>query len=63
MHFKDVGRMVLEATVTQELGDRLPYFDVPGIVNAIADRLGFVDLEEIDPLVFEEILDGNRKHV
>jgi hypothetical protein len=60
--FPDLGRMVLEITVTHRLGDRVPFFDVPGIVNTIVDRLGFVDMDEIDPLVFEEILDGNRKN-
>jgi hypothetical protein len=53
--------MVLEDTVTHQLGDRATCFDVPGIVNTIVDRLGFVDLETIDPQVFEHILDSNRK--
>lgn len=61
MSFTDVGRMVLEDTVTHQLGDRATCFDVPGIVNTIVDRLGFVDLETIDPQVFEHILDSNRK--
>lgn len=61
MPFPDLGRMVLEITVGHQLGDRATYFDVPGVVNTIVDRLGFVDLDEIDPLVFEEILDSNRR--
>lgn len=62
MPFRDVGRMVLEITVNDRLGDRAPYFDVPGVVNAIV-CLGFVDLDELDPVVFREVLDQNRKSV
>lgn len=63
MSFPDLGRMVLEIQVGEQLGDRAPYFDIPGVVNTLVDRLGFVDLDEIDPLVLEEILDQNRKSV
>lgn len=61
MSFPDLGRMVLEIQVGHRLGDRATSFDVPGVVNEIVDRLGFPDLDEIDPLVFEEILDRHRK--
>lgn len=61
--FPDLGRMVLEADVTHHLGDRVQYSDVSGIVNTIVDRGGFLDLDEIDPLVLEEILDQNRRQV
>jgi hypothetical protein len=55
--------MVLAATVAHHLGDRATYFDIPAAVNMIVDRLGFVDLDEIDPLVLDEILDQNRRAV
>lgn len=54
-------KTVLVITVNDRLGDRATYFDVPGVVDSIVDRLGFVDLDEIDPAVFEEILDHNRR--
>lgn len=63
MSFPDLGRMVLEIQVGHQLGDRASYFDIPGVVNGIVDRLGFLDLDDIDPLVLEEILDQNRKSV
>lgn len=61
MSFPDLGRMVLEIQVAHHLGDRATYFRIPDVVNAIVDRVGFVDLDEIDPLVLEEILDQNRQ--
>lgn len=59
----DPWRRVIAVVVVDRLGERAEFFDVEGVVNAIVDRLGFVDVDEIDPLVFDEILDGNRKFV
>jgi hypothetical protein len=61
--FPDLGRRVLEAVVLAHLGNRADFYDVSGVVNTIVDRVGFVDMNEIDPLVLEEILDQNRKSV
>lgn len=48
--------------VINELGDRVRYIDVTGVVNEIVERLGFIDIpDEIDPAVFEEIVDRHRK--
>jgi hypothetical protein len=60
--FPDLGRMVLATTVAHRLGDRATYFDIPAAVDMIVAR-GFVDLDEIDPLVLDEILDQNRRAV
>lgn len=61
MSFSDLGRQVLQAQVEYALGNRAVHFDVSGVVKGIVDRLGFLDVDEIDPLVFEEILDRNRR--
>ncbi len=57
----DPWRRIIAYAVLDRLGDRASYFDIPGVVNTIVDRLGFVDMDEIDPAVFDEILDQNRK--
>lgn len=54
-------KTVLRFSLGMYLGERAAYFDLPGAVDEIVNRLEFLDPEEIDPLVLEEILDHNRK--
>jgi hypothetical protein len=58
----DPWRRIMAYRVINQLGERVQHLDVKGIVNEIVERLGFVDIpDEIDPAVFEEIVDRHRK--
>lgn len=58
----DPWRRVLAYQVINLLGERVQYFDIPGVVNEIVDRLGFVDVPtEIDPDVLVHIMENHRQ--
>lgn len=54
-NFEDIGRMVLEITITDRLGDTASRHDIPGLVDAYVEQFGFKDLGEIDSVEFEKL--------
>jgi hypothetical protein len=47
MKFEDMGRMVLEVTITDRLGDFAVLYDIPALVDAYVERFGFKDIDEV----------------
>lgn len=45
--FSDLGRMVLEAVITADVGDLVEAVDVPRAVNAYVEKWGFVDKAQV----------------
>lgn len=60
MIFKDMGRMVLEVTITSRLGDRVGEYDIAGLVKGYVEQFGFVDLGTIEPADFEALADRHK---
>lgn len=45
--FTDVGRMMLEATITGKLTVHAMDVEVPALVEAFVEKWGFVDIDEV----------------
>lgn len=45
--FTDVGRMMLEATITGKLSVHAMDVEVPALVEAFVAKWGFVDIDEV----------------
>lgn len=56
MTFPDLGRMMLDATIRAWLGDQADTYDVAALVNAFVDEFGFVDVDEVEPSRFWELV-------